>query len=184
MDAEEKKEAGGEYPILRIKKGVDVRDEPDAQFDTRPGPLIPEKVSPYPKPVSRQRPRRRMMSGLLPLVIVAIAAVVAYQVLTRQSNEGTVAGYRALLRAGPVGQSLVVSVALGKTDSAPAAAEPVTVKFTIPDTGDELTVSQTLTDRISIVRGTMPYRGGEKSVQAEVLLRGDTLKLTARIGQP
>ncbi len=51
----------------------------------------------------------------------------------------------------------------------------------IPDTGEELLVSQELSEDVTVLRGSMPYTGMEKRIIAEVRVSGTAKTLTLKL---
>jgi hypothetical protein len=178
-------------PIIKIKK--DAVKEPELHYDRE------ERLSMHsaskPKEIrgffrtflgfgqggSRRRGR---ISPLFPVLLIAVAAIFIIRTMSGSRGGESIAGYGATLRADPYEGSLLVSVSFKPPTRRPAVAPTATVRFILPDTGEELILSGDLAGEAPAIRGKMHYTGKEKSIKAEVRIGSQTKTLTASIRPP
>jgi hypothetical protein len=177
-------------PIIHVKKGADVGT--DYYYDKQKRLALAS--APQPREIKGifrtflqmgrgRTPRRGGISVLFPVLIIALAAIVIFRFTGRTDGQDSISGYRAVLRADPYDSSLLVSVSL--TPPARSSGDgSVTVRFSLPDTGEELIVSSALAGELPVVRGKMHYTGKEKSVRAEVRIAGQSKTLVTSIRAP
>ncbi|MGD0724005.1 MAG: hypothetical protein ABSB63_00395 [Spirochaetia bacterium] len=176
-------------PVLHIKKGV------EQYFDPPPGsgPQPPGQRRPGDRPLQgkllRSAPRRSRLT-FFPLLILAIALVVVFRIVPRApTNRATLMGWNVVLRAMPYGEALLVSVtfiekARPGVDPGGRPAPRAAVRFVLPDTGEQLTLSEDLLKSPTTLHGQMPYTDAVRKVLATVNVGTETrtLSLAARKG--
>jgi hypothetical protein len=165
--------------ILRIKKGAVQYDDEKEDGPERPSPRPVEQRKPPQSPTG-QRARRRPLSALLPIVILVVAVLVIYRVMPQKSDHASVGSSEALLRAEAIGDSLHAAVAVSPSET---EGGRVTVLFRLPDTGEQLSVSDLMTASGLILKGSMPFTGKERSIEARVTIDGASATLYAKIVQ-
>ncbi len=131
----------------------------------------------------------RGLSPLFPVFIAALAIVLVFRFAPQPAHRAEIAGFQAVLRASIYGDSLLVSVSFDRGQGPDTrTAENAFVRFMLPDTREELLVSQQLSEDVTVLRGSMPYSGGEKRILAEVRVAGTAktlaLKLPVRKEKP
>jgi hypothetical protein len=133
---------------------------------------------------SRRRGGRR--PPLLPLLLVALAAVVFLRLIPRTPSRAVLAGQEAVLRATPYQDALLVSVtftARARAGAATAGRE-ASVLFVLPDTGEKLLVTEQLGEGPSTLRGRMRYTGVEKKLTADVRVADARAGLRVELKKP
>ncbi len=174
-------------PILHIKKGVGQYVDPPAGSEPRPSGYGRLGDRPM-QGKARRPPRRRGRLTFLPLLILAIALVLVFRIMPRAPlNRATLMGWDVVLRAMPYGEALLVSVTFIEKarPDADLSGRPVpraTVSFLLPDTGEQLALSDDLVKSPTTLRGQMPYTERVRKVAATVSIGTETrtLSLTAR----
>jgi hypothetical protein len=184
-------------PVLHIKKGVERYIDPppgSEQEPPRQGPLGTRP--PQRKTVGPARRRGRFT--YLPLLILALALVIVFRVVPRlPTNRATLMGWDVMLRAmphqeagpggdGPV-RTLLVSVTFIER-SRPAGspgggqAPRAAARFVLPETGEELSLSEDLLKSPTTLHGQLRYDPRIRKVLATVSVGPETrtLSLTAR----
>jgi hypothetical protein len=185
-------------PVLHIKKGVERYIDPPPGSEEelpRQGPLGTRP----PKRSSARVPRRRGRYAYLPLLILALALAFVFRVLPRPAtNRAALMGWDVLLRAvpyrgaGSVGGDpepvLLVSVTF--IEKAQPGAElrssqalPAVVRFLLPDTGEQLSVSGDLVKSPITLHGQMPYTDRVRKVLATVSVGAETRTLSMAAGK-
>jgi hypothetical protein len=174
-------------PILSIRKGAEVYDDSLAESERRL--QAAEAAALRHPPAKRRRPHaRRARMTFLPLVVLAIGLVVVFRIIPRPpTNRAGLAGWDAVLRATPYGNTLLLSVTFihGTASSALAPEIPpaiASVRFFLQGTGERLTLEEALVKSPMTIRGQLPWSASVKKVQAEVSVGAEkkTLTLAAR----
>jgi hypothetical protein len=174
-------------PVLHIKKGVERYIDPppgSGQGPPRQGPLGT-------RPVQRnaaRSPRRRGRFTYLPLLILALALVFVFRIVPRPpTNRAVLMGWDLVLRAMPYGEALLVSVtfiqkAQPGADLTARPALRAAVRFLLPDSGEQLSLSEDLVKSPTTLHGRMPFTNHVRKVTATVRVGTETrtLSLAAR----
>lgn len=184
-------------PVLHIKKGVETYVDPPPGSEQEPPRQGPLGTRP-PRRKAFSPSRRRGRFTYLPLLILALALVIIFRVMPRvPTNRAAMMGWDVALRVMPYsetgsggdgsGLALLVSVtfieksrpagALGGAQ-APHAA----VRFFLPDTGEELSLSEDLVKSPTTLHGQLRYSERVRKVLATVSVGTETrtLSLAAR----
>ncbi len=177
-------------PILHIKKDA----ERDVEFHYSREKRLLMESAPKPREIKgflsglfrRGGRGGRGLSPLFPVFIAGLAIVLVFRFAPQPANRAEIAGFQAVLRASIYGDSLLVSVSFtrgkesGHGPDTPTA-ENAFVRFMLSDTGEELLVSQELSEDVTVLRGSMPYSGKEKKIIAEVSIGGTAKTLTLKL---
>jgi hypothetical protein len=131
--------------------------------------------------------RKSVLSLLLPVLLGALAILIAVRLFSRETPSGHLAGYDVTLRAYAYQDALLASVAVswkpGKGERVTEAAG-VTVRFSTSEEGAGSVSSEPLGGGQAVVRGRLPRSGTERRVIAEVAIGGTALRLSAAVGKP
>ena len=174
-------------PVLRVRKGAEIYDDSLAESERRA--QAKEIAAQRHPPTGRRRlKKRRVRMTFLPLVVLAIGLVLVFRIIPRTpTNRASLAGWDAILRATPYGNTLLLSVTfIHGTASPPLAPEiPPTiasVRFFLQGTEERLSLEEALVKSPMTVRGQLPWSARVKKVQAEVSIgtENKTLTLAAR----
>ena len=170
-------------PVLHIKKGVERYIDPPPGSEQEP----PQQGPLGTRPVQRNAagsPRRRGRYTYLPLLILALALVFVYRIMPRPpTNRAALMGWDVVLRAMPYGEALLVSVTfIEKTrpgaDLGGRQAPRAAVRFLLPDTGKQLSLSEDLVKSPTTLHGQMPYADRVRKVLATVSVGTETRTLS------
>jgi hypothetical protein len=112
------------------------------------------------------------------LALVGLAMLFILRVQPRVSSRGTVAGYRAELRAVAVGGFLSASVTLVGAPS--RTGERAQVRFSVPDSGREAVAEGELSG-VTILSARLPASGAETRVLATLRIGGEEKELEIRL---
>lgn len=170
-------------PHIRIKKGSIVYDDSGAQQETRP--FRPDlRVTP-----SRRRFGRRKVgprASLFPLLIIAAGLFIFFRLVPHAlAARSTVAGWQVTLHVTPYLDTLVVGVTFVSRAGKPAADAPeASVRVTLPGTDQEVVVSGALERSPMTLSGRLPATTGATRVQADVVIQGSRVRLTAKAPPP
>ncbi len=168
-------------PVLHIKKGVELYVDPPVGSELQP----PRQRAPTGGTIQRKPSRSPLRRGRLtfvPLVVLAIALVVVFRVVPRApTNRATMMGWETVLRAMPYGDMLLVSVtfiqAAPPGPNGPPAPKAV-VRIVLPETGEQLALSEDLSKSPMTLRGQMRATPAVKKVLATVSVGKETRTLT------
>jgi|GEM_PF-2736874 len=184
-------------PVLHIKKGVELYVDPPPGSEQEPPRQGPLGTRP-PQRKASGSPRRRGRFTYLPLLILALALVFVFRVMPRPAtNRAALMGWDVALRAMPYGgagsggggqeSALLVSVtfidrARPAGDLNGGQALRAAVRFLLPDTGEELSLSEDLVKSPTTLHGQMRYTERVRKVLATVRVGAETrtLSLAAR----
>jgi hypothetical protein len=174
-----------EPPVLKVKK--------DAEHEIRFHYDRDERVA-IRRPVRREKRTgilARLMRGgrksLLPVLLGVLAIVLAVRLLPRDRATGHLAGYDVRLRAYAYQDALLASLTVSwKPDPNEKVSEAAdaTVRFSTSEAGAGSVSSEPLGGGEAVVRGRLPFTGGERRVVAEVAIGGKALRLVAAVGKP
>jgi hypothetical protein len=182
-------------PVLHIKKGVERYIDPPPGSEQEPPRQGPLGTRP-PQRKATSSPRRRGRFAYLPLLILALALVIVFRVMPRPpANRAVLAGWDVVLRAMPYAEdgsgasewALLVSVTFIEKKQ-PAGnltggqALRAAVRFLLPGTGEELSLSEDLVKSPTTLHGRLPYTERVQKVLATVSIGTETrtLSLAAR----
>ncbi len=185
-------------PILRIKRGAEIDKEYHYDRERRlsmPSASHPGEIRGFFRTFlnfggGARGSRRGVISSLLPVLIIVLAAIMVFRFVGRPADQAAISRFSVTLRASPYKDSLQVSVSFApRTGGArPAPSEPVpataTVRFILPDTGQELIVSDPVVEEGFVLRGRMQYTGKEKSLKAEIRVGKETKTLSTAVRPP
>jgi hypothetical protein len=172
-------------PVLHIKKGVERYVDPSPGSEAQPSGQ--RRLSD--RPLQRKAaPLRRGRLTFFPLLVLAIALVFVFRIIPRAPmNRATLMGWDAVLRAMPYGEVVLVSVTFIEkghpgADLSGRPAPRAAVRFLLPDTGEQLSLSEDLVKSPTTLRGQMPYTVSVRRVLATVSIGTETrtLSLAAR----
>ena len=131
--------------------------------------------------------RKSMLPVLLPVLLGVLAIVVVVRLFSRDLSTGHLAGYDVNLRAYAYQDALLASVSVTvrpKPGEVASTAVEAAVLFTAPDSGASTEVLQALGKGETIVRGRLPYTGGERRLAAEVRIGAKSVRLAAEVEKP
>ena len=168
-------------PVLHIKKGVEVYEDPHAGSEPQPPRPRAPTVRTFPRKPSRS-PGRRGRLAFVPLVVVAIVLVVVFRIVPRApTNRATMMGWNTVLRAMPYGDMLLVSVTFIQAASPGPNGPPaqkVVVHVLLPETGEQLMLSEDLMRSPTTLRGQMRPTQAVERFLATVSIGNQTRTLT------
>ena len=177
--------SGGEPPVLRVRK--DAERDLTYHYDRQ------KRVALRRQPPLKHRPRgfrRLLRGGRLPVLLILVgvlAVVVALKLIPRDQSSARLAGYELALRAYAYQDALLASVSVTvrpKPGEVASTAVEAAVLFTAPDSGASTEVLQALGKGETIVRGRLPYTGGERRLAAEVRIGAKSVRLAAEVEKP
>jgi hypothetical protein len=168
-------------PVLHVKKDAERYDDPPAGSNLQP----PRQGAQTGRTIARKSsrsPRRRRRFTFVPLVILAIMLVIVVRVVPRgPTNRATIMGWDTVLRAMPYEDMLLVSVtfiqAAPPGPNGPPAPRAV-VRVVLPETGEQLSLSEDLSKSPMTLRGQMRPTHAVKKVLATVSVGKETRTLT------
>ena len=168
-------------PVLHVKKGAVLYNDPPAGSNLQP----PRQGAQTGRTITRKSgrfPRRRGRFAFMPLAILAIVFVIVVIVVPRgPTNRAAMMGWEAVLRAMPYGDMLLVSVTFIRA-APPGPNEPsaprVVVRVVLPETGEQLSLSDDLSKSPMTLRAQMRPTHAVRKVLATVSVGKETRTLT------
>ncbi len=184
MDGE--KPGKTKYPILKIKKDAVVEREyhykREDRLDHISAPPPPREYGGILRLLfGRVRKRRGGFGSIIFVIVVVAAAFFIFRLAGRERSTAEIAGFRTVLSAVRMEDSLSVSVSFDPVGSGAGKTLPAVVRFIMTDTGETLIVSRELPAGGDVFRGRMAFTGREKSVTAEVEVGTAKKNLSAAI---
>ena len=171
-------------PVLHVKKGAELYVDRPAGSDLQP----PRQWAQAGRTMRRRPSRSALRRGRLtfvPLVILAIALVVVFRVLPRApTNRATMMGWETVLRAMPYEDMLLVSITFIQAAPPGPNGPPVpkaVVRVLLPETGEQLSLSEDLIRSPMTLRGQMRGTRAVKKVLATVSIGKETRTLTLAV---
>lgn len=168
------------HPVLKIRKNAE-RD-PDLHYDREKRLSMPGAPrGPRPSAGFIRTFFKRGRVSVFPILLLAVAVVVFLRVYPRASDRAAISGWEAVLQASPYEDALLASVTFRRTHAenadSGASAPTASVRFLLPETSEGAFVSETILGEDAVLRSRLRYRGGERTLEADVQVGESRKKL-------